>query len=43
MSFIHKAVTNAPEIFLLLSIALAPSLGRVRLYGTLRLVRPLAL
>ena len=33
MSFIHKAVTNAPEIFLLLSIALGTLLGRVRLYG----------
>src|SRR3954453_16248632 len=33
MSFIHKAVTNAPEIFLLLAIALGALLGRVRLYG----------
>jgi putative transport protein len=33
MSFIQKAVTNAPEVFLFLAIALGALLGRVRLYG----------
>jgi putative transport protein len=33
MSFIDKAITNAPEIFLFLAVALGAILGRVRLRG----------
>src|SRR5580765_2062199 len=33
MLLIHKAVTNAPEIFLFLAIAIGTLLGRVRIHG----------